>query len=232
MANKTDLAREYIKAHGKYKDGSDVPDRTLAKKMRTEMPDVFKSIEDARSFVRMAKGHSGNKNRQRVNPVCYTPVHGDTNPNRVKKDDQINARVLLLDIETAPIRAFVWGLWKENVGINQIANEWFMLTWSAKWLFEDTILSDRLTGKEAVKEDDKRIIKSLWKALDEADIVIAHNGDQFDIPKSNTRFLIHGMNPPSSYQTIDTLKTLQKEFLLFFEQAGSRQQDPVAASQS
>jgi DNA polymerase elongation subunit (family B) len=87
-----------------------------------------------------------------------------------------------------------------------------MLTWSAKWLFEETVMSDRLTSKEAINEDDKRIVKSLWKLLDEADIVIAHNGDNFDVPNLNTRFLLNDIPPPRLYQQIDTLRVAKKQF--------------------
>ncbi len=42
--------------------------------------------------------------------------------------------VLLLDIETAPIIGHVWGLWENNVGLNQIESDWHLLSWSAKYL--------------------------------------------------------------------------------------------------
>lgn len=120
--------------------------------------------------------------------------------------------ILVLDIETAPLEAGVWGLWKQNVYIDQIYSEWFMLTWAAKWLFDSEVFSDRLTGEEALAEDDKRICESLWKFMDHADIVIAHNGDKFDIVRVNTRFLLNSLQPPSPFQSIDTLKVAKKNF--------------------
>ena len=48
--------------------------------------------------------------------------------------------------------------------------------------------------------------------MDEADVIIAHNGDRFDLPKINTRFLTHKLNPPSPYKTIDTLKIARSVF--------------------
>lgn len=123
-------------------------------------------------------------------------------------------KVLLFDIETSPLQAFIFqkSVWKANVGADQVISEWFMLTWSAKWLMDDNILTDRLTGKEALAENDGRIVKSLWKLLDEADIVIAHNGDSFDVPNMNTRFIVHGLQPTSPYQTIDTMLVARKQF--------------------
>jgi hypothetical protein len=142
-------------------------------------------------------------------PNCYLRfLQGkDTNTKRLPK-------VLCFDIETSPLKAFVFqkSVWKANVTDEQVISEWFGLCWSAKWLFDDTIMSDRLTGKEALNEDDKRITKSLWKLLDECDIAIAHNGDSFDIPNMNTRFIVNGLLPPSPYQTIDTKTVAKKQF--------------------
>lgn len=121
-------------------------------------------------------------------------------------------KILIFDIETSPIVAYVWGLWDQNIAINQIKSDWFIFSWSAKWLFEKEIHHDRLTSKEAKKQDDKRVTNSLWKMIDEADIIIAHNLDRFDKPKMNTRFLKHGLKYPSLYQTVDTLKVAKREF--------------------
>ena len=120
--------------------------------------------------------------------------------------------ILILDIETAPLRAYVWSRWKQNVYLEQTISEWFMLTWSAKWLFNSKVISNRLTGEEVLREDDSRIVKHLWQLLDQADIVIAHNGDFFDIPKINSRFILNGLPPTSPYQTIDTKKVSAKQF--------------------
>jgi DNA polymerase elongation subunit (family B) len=130
------------------------------------------------------------------------------------KAQKRGAKILIFDIETAPLKAWVYqkSVWKANIGSDKVISEWFMLTWSAKWLFEKKVMSDRLTSKEAINEDDKRIVKSLWKLLDEADIVIAHNGDNFDVPNLNTRFLLNDIPPPRLYQQIDTLRVAKKQF--------------------
>ena len=121
-------------------------------------------------------------------------------------------KILIIDIETAPLRSYTWGLWKQNVGLNQIISNWFMISYAAKILGSDEILSGVLTSKEALAEDDSRIIQNLWNLLDKADIVIAHNGDRFDIPKINTRFVLHGLVPPSPYRQIDTLTVARLTF--------------------
>jgi hypothetical protein len=120
--------------------------------------------------------------------------------------------ILLLDIETAPISAYVWSLWKQNVYIDQIISNWFMLTWSAKWLYSTEVMSDAITPEEVQLESDARIVYSLLQLLDKADVVIAHNGMAFDIPKINARAIVNGFAPPSPYQQIDTLMIARKQF--------------------
>lgn len=121
-------------------------------------------------------------------------------------------KILIFDIETAPMTAYVWKRWKENISLDQTISEWFIICWSAKWLGEDGVLGECLTPEEIVAEDDKRITEALWKVLDEADIVIAHNGKNFDIPKANSRFIIHGLPPCSPYRQIDTCESSKKVF--------------------
>lgn len=122
-------------------------------------------------------------------------------------------KILLIDIETAPIIAYVWGLWENNVALNQIKNDWFVLSWSAKWLHDPPnkiMYADQ--RKEKNIENDKPILQKMWQLLNEADIVIGQNSKEFDIKKLNARFIIHGLKPPSSYRQIDTMKLAKKYF--------------------
>jgi predicted RNA-binding Zn-ribbon protein involved in translation (DUF1610 family) len=125
---------------------------------------------------------------------------------------QTSAKVLILDIETAPISAYVWGIWNQNVHLPQIKSDWFCLTWAAKWLFEDKVYSAKLKPEEVATQDDKRIMEGIWKLINEADIVIAHNAEKFDIPRLNSRFILNGLNPPLPYQVIDTLRHIRRQF--------------------
>lgn len=132
----------------------------------------------------------------------------EPNPLEVKS----SPKILIIDCETAPLRSYTWGLWKQNVGLSQIISNWYMISFACKLLGEEEVYSAVLTPEEAVMEDDSRIVKEIWHYLDNADIVIAHNGDKFDIPKINTRFVLHGLVPPSSYKQIDTLTTARQMF--------------------
>jgi predicted RNA-binding Zn-ribbon protein involved in translation (DUF1610 family) len=120
-------------------------------------------------------------------------------------------KIGILDIETAPLKAYVWALWKQNIPASMLIEEWYMLTWSGKWLDEDEVYYDscHLHGDHT---DDGPILESLHSFLDAADIIVAHNGDRFDIPKINARFLQQGFTPPSPYKQIDTLKVAKRHF--------------------
>jgi len=121
-------------------------------------------------------------------------------------------KILILDIETAPLLGHVWYPWGDNVNPNQLVHDSFMLTWAAKWYGESEILTDQITPAEAKKQDDKRIAKSLGKLIEEADALVAHNLDKFDLPKINTRILFHGLEPLPPVTQIDTLKLAKKAF--------------------
>jgi hypothetical protein len=120
-------------------------------------------------------------------------------------------RVLIYDIETAPMLGYVWGLWDNNVALNQLHTDWYILSWSAKWLGDDEVMYMDQRGAKDI-EDDRKLLKGIWKLLDEADIVITQNGISFDQKKLNARFILQGMQPPSSYRHIDTKRLAKKHF--------------------
>jgi len=122
-------------------------------------------------------------------------------------------RVLTFDIETSPITGYVWNLYDQNLGLNQIKDDWTILAWSAKWYGDpaDKIMyMDNSKAKDV--RNDKALIIGLWKLLDQADVVIAQNGDKFDIKKFNARAAIHGLPPVSPFRSTDTLKESRKVF--------------------
>lgn len=122
------------------------------------------------------------------------------------------AKVLLFDIETAPMLSYHWGLWNQNIQQSNVVKPSCMITWSAKWLFEEEVFNFKVTPEEIVERDDKRITLALWDMLDESDIVIAHNLNGFDRKVANQRFLKYNLPPPSFYETIDTLTHSRRQF--------------------
>lgn len=128
--------------------------------------------------------------------------------------------ILVFDIETAPMLGYVWGLWDQTIGLNQVKADWHLLAWSAKWLqgqdgtvygpHSEIMYMDQRKAKNI--EDDKKILEGLWKLLDEADIVLTQNGKEFDIKKVNARLVFHGFKPYSSVKHIDTKQIAKNKF--------------------
>jgi len=135
------------------------------------------------------------------------------------KVDKKGPRILVFDIETAPNLSYHWGLWQQNIGLNMTVRDWFIMSWSAKWVGEDDVLYDDIRCKfdgsisSLFNEvDDSRLLATIWELLDEADIVVTQNGKKFDVKKLNARFVRAGFQPPSSYKHIDTLVIAKRHF--------------------
>lgn len=124
-----------------------------------------------------------------------------------------NKKILLLDIETSPNLGYIWGKYEQDV--ISFKEEWIMLCFSVKWLGDkktEVYALPDFKGYEKDRFNDEKLVRKLWEYLNEADIVIAHNGDSFDVKKSNARFIYHRVEPPAPYKTIDTLKVARKYF--------------------
>jgi len=115
-------------------------------------------------------------------------------------------KILIYDIETFPNLAYVWGKYEQNV--LSYVKEWDLASFAYKWLGEKKVhVISRKRGSS-----DLSLTKKLWKILDEADIVIAHNGDAFDNKKAHAKFVEHGLMPPTPYHSIDTRKVAKRYF--------------------
>ena len=138
---------------------------------------------------------------------------------RAVQDTKHLPKVLVFDIETSNILARTWGIWQQNVGLNQIKEDWFVLSWAAKWLDSDEVMYEDLRGRINRKDNphpkghlDLDLLDKIWRLLDAADIVITQNGIKFDSKKLNARFIMNGYQPPSGYKHIDTLKIAKRKF--------------------
>lgn len=125
----------------------------------------------------------------------------------------MKAKRLLIDIETSPLVAQSWGpMWETNLIKVLVQSQ--VISFSAKWVGGKHITKALCDYKGYKKGElnDKRLIQEIWGLLNEADVVIAQNGKDFDIKHLNTRFLFHGMPPPSPYRVVDT-KVEAKKYL-------------------
>ncbi len=116
-------------------------------------------------------------------------------------------KTLILDIETFPNKVYTWGLWDQNVGLNQIIEPGEIACWGAMWAGEDDVYFDSLN-----RSGSHAMLKGIHGLLDEADSVVTYNGDRFDLPWLRAGFIQHGMKPPAPSRSIDLLKTVKKQF--------------------
>lgn len=125
------------------------------------------------------------------------------------------AKILIYDIETSPIIAYTWGVWQTDV--IEVLHDWQVLSVAWKWLGESTshvIGQDDFNDYKPGVNNDIHVIEKIHELFDEADVVVAHNGNSFDQKKVQARMAIHGMMPPSPYKQVDT-KLVAKRFGAF-----------------
>ena len=124
------------------------------------------------------------------------------------------AKILLYDIETAPNMVYTWGVYEQNA--LEVIRPWYILCFAYKWLDEPTTkvvsLTDFPKDYKNNHENDYNVVKALHDLFNEADVIIAHNGNNFDQKKVSARFLVHNFEPPINYRQIDTLKEARKHF--------------------
>jgi len=121
-------------------------------------------------------------------------------------------KVLGIDIETTPNLAHVWGMWDQNVGLNQLLEATEMMCFAAKWFGDPKI--HFAAGRYAVVPEGNTglMVEKAHSLLNEADVVVHFNGKTFDVPHMNREFLLHGLTPPSPYKQIDLLQVVKRKF--------------------
>lgn len=127
--------------------------------------------------------------------------------------EERDPKILFFDIETTPLLGYTWALWQQNV--IRVEQEWWMLCFSYSWgpdaEVEVVAQTDFPREYKRNRKDDLRVVKALWKLLDEADIVVGHNARNFDVKKANARFMQHGLPKPSPFKVVDTLAVLRRQ---------------------
>lgn len=115
-------------------------------------------------------------------------------------------KTLILDIETFPTQAYVWGLFDQNVGLNQIIKPGQIVSWAAKWAGSDEVEYSSINMTTP-----RKMLKEIWKLLDEADEVVGWNSNSFDLKYLNAMFAVMGFGPPSPYKRVDLMRTVKSQ---------------------
>jgi uncharacterized protein YprB with RNaseH-like and TPR domain len=117
-------------------------------------------------------------------------------------------KTLFLDIETTPMQVYTWGLFDQNISINQIIKSTEMLCFGARWLGEKKVIF-----KSVHHDGKKAMLENLHKIMDEADVLVGWNSAGFDHKHINREFLENGMKPPSPVKDLDLMSITKSNFL-------------------
>lgn len=122
-------------------------------------------------------------------------------------------KVLEIDIETKPHKGYFFGLFNQNIGINQVIEPTQILCFDARWQHETKHLYFSIMDIKKNREKSfENMIEAMWDLMDEADVIIHYNGKRFDVPHINRELLELGYYPPSPYQQIDLYSVVRSTF--------------------
>ena len=133
---------------------------------------------------------------------------------REVKKSKVN--ILFWDLETTHNIVASFSLFKPVIPHTAILKERSIICGSWKWNGKKTIesisIADDMARFKKDRNDDYVVVKKLHEVLQQADIIVAHNGDKFDLKYFNTRCLFHGLKPIAKPITVDTYKVAKKHF--------------------
>jgi len=127
-----------------------------------------------------------------------------------EKMDSGEAKILIYDIETSYNIVKSWRVgYKLNIQPNDILHERAIICVSYKWAGEDQVYNLSWDANQC----DRFLVEQFIDVLSEADMIVAHNGDRFDLKWIKTRAIKHGLKMQVNYPQFDTLKVAKSKFL-------------------
>lgn len=115
-------------------------------------------------------------------------------------------RILFYDIETTPNLGYIWGKWEQNVIAYE--KEWQVLSVAYKFKGDKNVSFLSRKGQD----DDRSVVKAVHALFNDADVLVAHNGDSFDQKKMKARMLFHRLKPTKQLVSVDTKKVAKRYF--------------------
>lgn len=113
----------------------------------------------------------------------------------------------MLDIETTPMQVYAWGLWDQNITIDQIIKPTEMLCFGARWYGKKNVIF-----KSVHHDGKKAMLEELHSLMEEADILVGWNSAAFDHKHINREFIENGMLPPSPVKDLDLMSITKANF--------------------
>lgn len=137
-----------------------------------------------------------------------TPINFTTLLSRRREDRE---NILCMDIETFPMRLYGWAMFNQNFSVNQIEEDWALMSFSAEWLHDDgNFYADNRYCSSP--KDDHRLLVLLHQLFAAADFIVARNGKKFDLRKIKARMAVEGFRPVKTPVIIDPMLLNRDEF--------------------
>lgn len=141
--------------------------------------------------------------------------------------------ILYFDIECTPVLGYMWGAYESNLLHKH--EDWRLIGYAYAW--NDGPVKAKYPaaveqwaydppGPSSLRDDiEKDMTQHCWDLFDKADVIVAHFGDKFDIPKMNAKFATYGLSAPTPSLSIDTKKVASRHFKFTRNNLGELGQD-------
>lgn len=124
-----------------------------------------------------------------------------------KISKNVNAKILILDVECSPSLGYVWGMFKQTLSLGQLVEQGEMISFAARWYGEKDIIF-----KSNYHDGHDEMVRACWQLVDECDYLVGYNSANFDGKIMAREFVLAGMAPPSPYKDIDLLRVVRSRF--------------------
>ncbi len=114
--------------------------------------------------------------------------------------------IWVYDLECSPNLCWTFGLWDQNIGINQIVESQDILTFAAHKIGTKKIET------HAAWDNYDAMINRLHEVMCDADYLVGYNNLSYDDKMSRAAFVKAGLQPPSPHRAIDLMRVVKKNF--------------------
>jgi hypothetical protein len=118
-------------------------------------------------------------------------------------------KILAWDIETRPLLVHTWGMFNQNVSLNQLLETTEVMCFAARWVDEP---KSSIIFRSTFHDGKRGMLETAHRLFDQADALLSWNGKAFDTRHMNREYLLAGMAPPSPSKEIDLLQTSRSQF--------------------
>jgi len=115
-------------------------------------------------------------------------------------------KILLWDIETSKMLVRTFSLYPESISHEDIVKDWHIISIAYKWAGEDEVHVITKSGKD----NDRGLVRKMHKVISQADLLVHHNGNKFDMPKFMSKVIEYNLPPLPKIPMYDTLKAARK----------------------